>query len=48
MCIRDRTHPYCEGVLALTHDDAVNMAVVMAVQLLRPEVPVYALSLIHI
>jgi len=36
------TQPYCEGVLALTHDDAVNMAVVMAVQLLRPEVPVYA------
>lgn len=36
------THPYCEGVLALTHHDAVNLAVVMAVKLLRPEVPVYA------
>lgn len=36
------THRYCEGVLALTHDDAVNLSVVQAVQLLRPEVPVYA------
>lgn len=36
------THPYCEGILALTHDDSVNVAVVMAVQLLRPDVPVYA------
>ena len=36
------THRYCEGVLALTHDDAVNLSVVMAVQLLKPEVPVYA------
>ena len=36
------THPHCEGVLALTHDDTVNLAVVMAVQLLRPEVPVYS------
>ncbi len=35
-------HPYCEGVLAMTADDSVNLAVVMAVQLLRPEVPVYA------
>ena len=35
-------HPYCEGVLATTHDDSVNLAVVMTVQLLCPEVPVYA------
>lgn len=35
-------HPYCEGVLALTHNDAVNLSVVMSVQLLRPEVPIYA------
>ncbi len=36
------THPFCEGVLALTRHDAVNLAVVMSVKLLRPEVPVYA------
>jgi Trk K+ transport system NAD-binding subunit len=36
------SHPFCEGVLAMTHDDSANLAVVMAVQLLRPEVPVYA------
>ena len=35
-------HPYCEGLLAMTHDDSVNLAIVMAVQLLRPEVPLYA------
>jgi len=35
-------HSHCEGVLAMTHDDSVNLAAVMAVQLLRPEVPVYA------
>ena len=35
-------HPYCEGVLATTHDDSVNLAVVMAVQLLCPQVRVYA------
>lgn len=38
------THPYCDGVLALTHEDAVNLAVVTIVQLVRPEVPVYARS----
>lgn len=35
-------HPHCEGVLAMTHDDSVNLAAVMAVRLLRPELPVYA------
>ncbi|HHV22965.1 MAG TPA: potassium transporter [Propionibacterium sp.] len=34
-------HPLCEGVLALTND-ADNLAVVMNVHLLRPEVPVIA------
>ncbi len=31
---------HCAGVLALTDDDDVNLATVMAVHLLRPEVPV--------
>ncbi|MHA6525077.1 potassium channel family protein [Tessaracoccus sp. G1721] len=35
-------HPHCEGVVATTHDDSVNLAVAMAVQLLHPQVPVYA------
>ncbi|MGB3894128.1 potassium channel protein [Mycolicibacter sinensis] len=35
-------HRDCEGVLALTDDDATNLAVVMTVALLRPEVPVFA------
>lgn len=32
----------CAGVLALTDDDSVNLAIVMAVDLLRPELPVIA------
>jgi Trk K+ transport system NAD-binding subunit len=35
-------HRDCEGVLALTNDDDANLAVVMTVSLLRPEVPVFA------
>jgi voltage-gated potassium channel len=35
-------HPYCDGVLALTDDDEVNLAVTMAAALLRPELPVFA------
>ena len=35
-------HRDCEGVLALTDDDDANLAVVMTVALLRPEVPVFA------
>lgn len=35
-------HPRLEGVLALTDDDTVNLAVVIAGDLLRPEVPVIA------
>ncbi|AKT51017.1 NAD-binding protein [Arsenicicoccus sp. oral taxon 190] len=34
--------PNCEGAIALTDDDTVNLAVVMAVDLLRPELPVLA------
>lgn len=34
--------PYCTGVLALTASDDVNLAIVMAVGLLRDEVPVIA------
>lgn len=34
--------PYCTGVLALTHSDDVNLAIVMAVALLRDDVPVIA------
>lgn len=33
-------HPNCEGVLALTDDDDVNLAVVMTASLLRPDLPV--------
>jgi voltage-gated potassium channel len=33
---------WCEGVLALTDDDEANLAVVQAVALLRPELPVVA------
>ncbi len=35
-------HPLCEGVLAMTDDDEVNLAVTMAAALLRPELPVVA------
>ncbi len=35
-------HRRCEGVLALTDDDTSNLAVVMTVKLLRPEIPVIA------
>lgn len=35
-------HRHCQGVLALTDDDDVNLAVVQSVHLLRPEVPVIA------
>ena len=35
-------HPYCSGVLALTSDDEVNLAVTMAAALLRPDLPVIA------
>ncbi|WP_214370725.1 potassium channel family protein [Pseudonocardia sp. H11422] len=35
-------HAYCEGVLALTDDDEVNLAVAMAAALLRPELTVIA------
>jgi len=35
---------WCEGVLALTDDDAVNLSIVMAVTLLRADVPVIARS----
>jgi voltage-gated potassium channel len=35
-------HPYCEGVVALTNNDEVNLAVTMTAALLRPELPVIA------
>jgi voltage-gated potassium channel len=35
-------NPYCSGVVALTSDDEVNLHVVMAAALLRPELPVIA------
>ncbi|MEU4695067.1 NAD-binding protein [Actinoplanes sp. NPDC023714] len=35
-------HPYCEGVLALTDDDEVNLAVTMTAALVRPDLPVIA------
>ena len=36
------TNPRCEGVLALTDDDESNLAVVQAVHLIRPGLPVVA------
>ena len=35
-------HRHCEGVLALTDDDDDNLAIVMTVTLLRPDLPVIA------
>src|SRR5687768_2914925 len=35
-------HPLCEGVLAMTDDDEVNLAITMAAALLRPQLPVVA------
>lgn len=35
-------HRFCDGVLAVTDDDRANLAVVMAVHLLRPDLPVIA------
>lgn len=35
-------HPWCRGVLAVTHEEATNLAVVMAVRLLNPSIPVLA------
>jgi voltage-gated potassium channel len=35
-------HANCEGVLALTDDDEVNLSVAMSVALLRPDLPVVA------
>jgi len=35
-------HPKCRGVLAVTNDEEANLAVAIAVRLLRPDVPVLA------
>ena len=35
-------HPRCEGVLALTDDDEVNLVVAMTAALVRPDLPVIA------
>jgi Trk K+ transport system NAD-binding subunit len=35
-------HPYCEGVVAITNDNEVNLAVTMTTALMRPELPVIA------
>jgi len=35
-------HPKCRGVLALTDNEDVNLAVAIAVRLLRPDIPVLA------
>jgi voltage-gated potassium channel len=37
-------HPWCEGVLALSKDDEVNLSVTMTAALLRPDLPVIARS----
>ena len=35
------THPRCQGVLAVTHDDATNLSVAIAARLLNPEIPAF-------
>ena len=35
-------HPHCEGVLALTDDDEINLVVTMTAALIRPNLPVIA------
>ena len=35
-------HSYCEGVVVVTNDDEVNLAVTMAAALLRPDLPIIA------
>lgn len=42
LAIAGLDNPYCSGVLALTSDDEVNLHVIMAAALLRPELPVIA------
>ncbi len=42
LAIAGLDHPFCSGVLALTNDDEVNLAVTMSVALLRPGLPVIA------
>lgn len=39
-------HPCCAGVLALTGDDQVNLAVTMAAALLRPDLPVISHTIV--
>src|SRR5690606_11952322 len=36
------THRYCRGVIALTNDDAANLAVAISARLLAPNLPVLA------
>jgi hypothetical protein len=43
---RGLENPHCEGVLAITDDDEVNLAVSMATALLRPELPVVARTIL--
>lgn len=38
-------HETCEGVIALTNDDEANLAIAMAVTLLRPDIPVVCRTL---
>lgn len=45
LAIAGLDHPFCSGVLALTSDDEVNLAVTMAAALLRPDLQVIARTL---
>lgn len=40
-------HPRCSGVIAVTHDDQVNLKVAISSKLLRPHLPVICRSEIH-
>ncbi|MBK8181895.1 MAG: NAD-binding protein [Candidatus Competibacteraceae bacterium] len=33
------THPYCQGVIALTNDDSANLAIAITARLLAPKLP---------
>lgn len=42
------THPYCQGILAVTDEEATNLAIAVAANLLNPSVPVIARARSHL
>ncbi|HJW26665.1 MAG TPA: NAD-binding protein [Rhodocyclaceae bacterium] len=41
-------HPYCQGILAVTDEEATNLAIAVAANLLNPAVPVIARARSHL